>query len=375
VEGTTVTTDGTPPQQAEKAKAAPLAREHDVFHDPTGRRWRNVQYVALVLVSVALIVFAVSCGPIFHPPPLGQHGQLVATPQLGDLGQSGQVPIIGVGPLVRVVRLEHTNGGFTAVDPLTSRSVGAVTGDDADTVQNARYAIQRYGYSSVAHKTISLTFDDGPDPTWTPKILDTLGKNKVPATFFVIGSQVVKFPDIVTREAHEGHALGNHTMTHPALTPDEVQQEAVPTDRILRATTGIRTNLFRLPYDGYDIRSRSQVDSDVLDVLLAAERLHYLVSEDDFDTSDWMYGDAATRPAKPIPLPPTSMDNITILLHDGGGNRAYTLAYLQRLIPWAQANGYTFQSLPQVSPQVKAGLSHGAPSVWDREALLVAQGV
>jgi biofilm PGA synthesis N-glycosyltransferase PgaC len=276
---------------------------------------------------------------------------------------------------VRVVRLDHTAGELTAVDPLTCRSVGAVTGDDVEPVKTARYAIQRYGYSSAAHKTISLTFDDGPDPTWTPKILDVLGKNKVPATFFVIGSQVVKFPDIAAREAREGHALGNHTMTHPALTPDEVQQEVVPTDRILRATTGIRTNLFRLPYDGYDIRSRSQVDSDVLDVLLAAERLHYLVSEDDFDTSDWKYSDAATRPSTPIPLPPTTMDNITVLLHDGGGNRAHTLAYLQRLIPWARAHGYTFQSLPQVSPQVKAGLSHGAPSLWDREALLVAEGV
>jgi biofilm PGA synthesis N-glycosyltransferase PgaC len=273
------------------------------------------------------------------------------------------------------VRLDRTSGAITAVDPLTGRSVGPLTGDDTDSVQRAHYAIQRYGYSSAAHKTISLTFDDGPDPTWTPKILDLLGKNKVPATFFVIGSQVVRFSDIVAREAREGHALGNHTMTHPALTADDVQQEAVPTDRIIRGETGIETNLFRLPYDGYDNRSRAQVDSEVLDVLLAAERLSYLVSEDDFDTSDWMYGEASTRPKTPIPLPPTTMDNVTILLHDGGGNRAYTLEYLQRLIPWARANGYTFQSLPQVSPQVKAGLSHGAPSVWDRETLIVAQGI
>jgi hypothetical protein len=66
-----VTTDVTPLQPATKAAAAPVATEHDVFHDPTGRRWRKVQYVALLLVSVALIVFAVSCGPIFHPPPWG----------------------------------------------------------------------------------------------------------------------------------------------------------------------------------------------------------------------------------------------------------------------------------------------------------------
>jgi cellulose synthase/poly-beta-1,6-N-acetylglucosamine synthase-like glycosyltransferase/peptidoglycan/xylan/chitin deacetylase (PgdA/CDA1 family) len=375
VEGSTVTTHLKSPEQATKATAAPLAAEHDVFHDPSGRRWRRAQFVTILFISIALVAFAVSWGPVFQPPPLGSHGEPVAAPQLGDLGQSGQVPIIGTGPLVRVVRLDYTASGLTAVDALTSRNLGALTNDEVDTVQHARYAIQRYGYSSAAHKTISLTFDDGPDPTWTPKILDVLGKNKVPATFFVIGSQVVKFSDIVAREAREGHALGNHTLTHPALTADEVQQEAVPTDRIIRAETGVQTNLFRLPYDGYDIHSRSQVDSDVLDVLLAAERLNYLVSEDDFDTSDWMYGDPATRPKTPIPLPPTTMDNITILLHDGGGNRAYTLAYLQRLIPWARAHGYTFQSLPQVSPQVKAGLSHGAPSIGDRETLVVADGI
>src|SRR4030095_6756911 len=76
-----------------------------------------------------------------------------------------------------------------------------------------------------------------------------------------------------------------------------------------------------------------------------------------------------------IPLPPATMDNITILLDDGGGNRAYTLAYLQHLIPLARAQGYTFQSLPQGSPEVTPGLSRGAPTPWDRETLLVAQGV
>jgi cellulose synthase/poly-beta-1,6-N-acetylglucosamine synthase-like glycosyltransferase/peptidoglycan/xylan/chitin deacetylase (PgdA/CDA1 family) len=370
-----VTTYLTSPHQANKAKAAPLALHLDVFFDPTGRRWRLVQYAVLLLMTVALVVIVVSWQPIFQPPPLGQYGHPLAQPNLGDLGQSGQTQIIGIGPLVRVVRLDHTQGGLTAIDPLTCRSVGSVTGDDADVVKSATYAIQRYGYSSAAHKTISLTFDDGPDPTWTPKILDLLGKQKVPATFFVIGSQVAKFPDVVAREAHEGHALGNHTLTHPALTPDEVQQEVVPTDRIIRAETGIRTNLFRLPYDGYDNRSRAKVDGDALDVLVAAERLNYLVSEDDFDTNDWKYSDAATRPATPMPLPPTTMDNITVLLHDGGGNRAETLAYLERLIPWGRAQGYTFQSLPQVSPQVKAGLSHGDPSLWDRETVVLAQGI
>ncbi|HEX3271094.1 MAG TPA: bifunctional polysaccharide deacetylase/glycosyltransferase family 2 protein [Ktedonobacterales bacterium] len=370
-----MTTYLTSPQQATRANTATLAAHHVVFFDPTGRRWRLAQSVALLFITLALVMLAISWQPIFQPPPLGDNGRALAEPDLGDVGQRGPIQYIGAGPLVRVVRLDHTQSGIVAFDPVTNRSLGPVTGDDADAVSGARYAIQRYGYSSVAHRTISLTFDDGHDPTWTPKILDLLSKEKVPATFFVIGSQVAKFPDVVAREAREGHALGNHTMTHPALTADEVQREVAPADRVVRAETGIQTNLFRLPYDGYDNASRAQVDSDTLDVLIAAERLKYLISEDDFDTSDWRYGDAAKRPSQPIPLPPTTMDNMTILLHDGGGNRAYTLAYLQRLIPWARAHGYQFQSLPQVSPEVNAGLSHGAPSPWDRETLLFADAV
>jgi peptidoglycan/xylan/chitin deacetylase (PgdA/CDA1 family) len=360
-----VTTHLTSPNQADDAKIVAPTSSHEVFFDPTGRRWRLIQAGILLLVTFVVFAIAVSWEPIHQPPTLGQQGQPLAKPNLDDLGQTGQIQIIGVGPLVRLVRLDRDERALRAVEPFTNQPLGPVTGDDADTVGTvgtARFAIQRYGYNSAAHKTISLTFDDGPNPTWTPKILDILGKNKVPATFFVIGSQAAKFPDFVAREAREGHAVGNHTMTHPALTPDEVQQEIVPTDRIIRAETGVRTNLFRLPYDGYDTQSRSKIDSDALEVLVAVERLKYIVSEDDFDTNDWRYSDAARRPATPIPFPPTTMDNVTVLLHDGGGNRAQTVAYLQRLIPWARAQGYTFQSLPQVSAQVNAGTSHGAPS-------------
>lgn len=343
--------------------------EHEIFFDPTCRRWRYVKIFAGMIVLLAIMVIGVSWQPLQQPTALG-NGKVI--PPMPHLNLEGRTPEIGVGPLARLVRVEHRGTSLIAVDPVTNRPLGAITGDDADQVGNANYALQHYGYSSAAHKTLELTFDDGPDPTWTPQILDVLSHYKAAATFFVVGSEVVKYPDIVKREAREGFAVANHTLTHPDLTTDTVQQQLVFNDRIIRASTGIATNLIRLPFDG---SAGHRMDSDRNAIMVDAERLGYIVSFDEFDTNDWKYGDPALRPRTPIPLPSANVDNLTILLHDGGGNRSATVAYVKRLIPWALAHGFSFHSLPQVSPQVVAGARHISPSVWDYETLWLYQAL
>lgn len=344
-----------------------------VFFDPTGRRWRLIRAGALILLMLVVMVVVASWEPVQQAPTLGVNGQEL--PQTYSVPPEGlqRLPIIGVGPLVRIVQLAHEQNQVVAIDPLTNENLGPLSQDDADTAGDHEFGLQRYGYSGVAHKTIELTFDDGPDPTWTPKILDVLSRYHVQATFFVVGSEVAKYPSIAQREVQEGHAIGNHTLTHPILGPSEVEQQFGLTDRIIRAATGVQTTLARLPYDG--TTGSRHLDSEFSQVIINAERMRYILSLDEFDTNDWMYGNAATRPKAPMPLPPTTTDNITVLLHDGGGNRAETIAYLERLIPWARAQGYTFQSLVQVSPQVKAGTTHGAPSIWDREVFWGAQAI
>lgn len=339
---------------------------HGVFFDPTGRRWRLVKSVAVLTVLLVVLLVALSWQPLQQPPALRPQQKVAPMPHLNF---AGPAPTIGVGPLVRLVRIARNGGELVATDPITHKVLGTITGDDAAEVGNASFAQEHYGYSRAAHKTLELTFDDGPDPTWTPKILDLLSRYKAAATFFVIGSEVVKYQDIVAREVREGFAVGNHTLTHPDLTPEDVQWQFVFNDRILRASTGVATNLIRLPYDGSTLDGRRNA------VLLAAQRLGYVVSMDEFDTSDWKYGDPALRPSTPIPLPPTTADNLTILLHDGGGDRSATLEYLRRLLPWALAHGYTFHSLPQVSPQVVAGTTHVRPNLWDIEALWLYQAL
>jgi len=358
-----------PPKPQNPPGVSRDATEREIFHDPTRRRWRYVKIVATLIVLLTIMTIGVSWQPLQQPTAL-RNG--AAIPPMPHLDLEGQTPEIGVGPLVRLVRVERTGNTLIAVDPVTNGSLGAITGDDADQVGNASLALVHYGYSSAAHKTLELTFDDGPDPTWTPQILDLLSRYKAAATFFVVGSEVVKYPDIVKREVREGFAVANHTLTHPDLTTDTVQQQLVFNDRIIRSSTGIATNLIRFPFDGSVGRT---MDSDRNALMVDAERLGYVVSMDEFDTNDWQYGDPALRPKTPIPLPSANVDNLTILLHDGGGNRSATIAYLKRLIPWALAHGYTFHSLPQVSPQVAAGTKQISPAVWDYETLWLYQAL
>ena len=100
-------------------------------------------------------------------------------------------------------------------------------------------------------KRIALTFDDGPSPRWTPRIAAALTRLHVPATFFVVGSEVVRHPDVVRRLHREGFELGNHTFTHgdvSALPGWEQRLQIGLTDNALAGTVGIRPRLFRPPY-------------------------------------------------------------------------------------------------------------------------------
>lgn len=98
---------------------------------------------------------------------------------------------------------------------------------------------------------IALTFDDGPHPTLTPKLLDLLAAHRMKATFFVVGQNVVQYPEIVKRAAREGHEIANHSWSHPNLgkMPDEaVRRELQKTDDAIRAVIGVRPTLMRPPY-------------------------------------------------------------------------------------------------------------------------------
>jgi len=188
---------------------------------------------------------------------------------------------------------------------------------------------------------VALTFDDGPDPTWTPKILSVLERLHVPATFFVIGQQAVDHPDLVARALRDGDVIGNHTYTHPDLASQPrwmAQAEINAGSWVIKGITGMQPLLFRSPYGIADTLTTSKFSSSAdLAQLMGLQEIGW-----NTDTLDWsrpgvpkIVSNAAAAPnAEPI-----------ILMHDGGGNRAETVAALPKIVAHYRALGYQFTTV------------------------------
>lgn len=177
-------------------------------------------------------------------------------------------------------------------------------------------------------KYVAFTFDDGPHPKVTPRILQTLSNYNIKATFFMLGSQVEKYPDLAKQVADYGHEIGNHTYSHPnlkKLTTEEMAAEIRRTDEIITLTTGIKPTLFRPPYGIY-----------------TDEVLHY-TEEHGYSTILWSVDslDWKSRNASAIHRMITqhTTNGSIILMHD---IHAATADALPQLIQTLQAQGYEF---------------------------------
>jgi len=196
------------------------------------------------------------------------------------------------------------------------------------------FTITRWGHRQG--NALYLTFDDGPDPVYTPQILDILAEYDVPAVFFMIGSQVLEYPDIVRRIVEEGHEIGVHTYTHPQFTDISalrLRLEMHATQILLADITGQNTLLFRAPY-GLDENPRTNAQARALRVLLEEG---YLVVGTQIDSKDWArQGPDAIAQNLQIAL---SGEGGVVLLHDGGGDRSETIEALGNFLPAAAKAG------------------------------------
>src|SRR6267154_591901 len=206
------------------------------------------------------------------------------------------------------------------------------------------FNIDQFG---AANKKIALSFDDGPDPKWTPRILDILKQKNVPGVFFVIGNMANQRPDILKREYAEGHEIGNHTFTHPKfddnITRTEIHWQLNLTERLIESALGVKSILFRPPYG---IDHQPEYAEEVAQLPYPQE-LGYLIVGQRIDPDDWSLRDGKPIPAKEIVdsvLRQASKGNI-VLLHDGGGDRSQTLAALPQIIDALRAKGYQFVSV------------------------------
>src|SRR5882762_1605029 len=214
------------------------------------------------------------------------------------------------------------------------------------------FNIDRIG---AANRKIAISFDDGPDPRWTPKILDILKEKKAPGVFFVIGDEANKRPDILKREYAEGHEIGNHTFTHPKfdeISHTQIRWELNLTQRLIESTLDVKTILFRPPYG---IDHQPEYAEEVAQLPLAQE-MGYLIVGQRIDPDDWSLRDGKPIPAKEIVdsvLRQADKGNI-VLLHDGGGDRTQTIAALPQIIDALRAKGYQFVSVSDLIGKTRA---------------------
>jgi cellulose synthase/poly-beta-1,6-N-acetylglucosamine synthase-like glycosyltransferase/peptidoglycan/xylan/chitin deacetylase (PgdA/CDA1 family) len=200
----------------------------------------------------------------------------------------------------------------------------------------------------VPDKTVILSFDDGPSPEWTPQILKVLRKHRVPATFFVLGSQVANHPGIVREMRGSGAEIGIHSFTHPDLvySPDWRRKlELSETQLAVAGAAGVTTSLVRPPYSS----TNSAIDDNSWPVLTDLGRRGYTTVLTTLDTKDWQRPgvDRIVRNGTP-----QGGKGEVMLLHDAGGNRSQTVAALDRLIPKLHGMGYRFSTVAQaMSPR------------------------
>lgn len=210
-------------------------------------------------------------------------------------------------------------------------------------------------------RRVALTFDDGPDPRWTPEIAVVLRRERVPATFFVLGSEAARHPDILRLLVRDGHELGNHTFTHVALTGGarwERRLQLDLTEAVIAGITGRYTRLVRPPYSATP-SAVTPADERAL-AGLAGQR--YLIVLADYDSEDWRRrGVAATvRHASP----PGTAGGI-VMFHDGGGDRSQTVAALADLIPRLRERGFRFVTVSELAGLDASAVSPAAPA-WER---------
>src|SRR5437763_5929238 len=198
-----------------------------------------------------------------------------------------------------------------------------------------------YHQGAGGEHQVALTFDDGPDPDWTPKILDILKAANAKAAFFLVGANAEKYPGLVRRIVNEGHEIGNHTYYHPNLAlawPEHVRLELNATQLLIETITGRATTLFRPPYAADTQPSQM---SELMPLQIAQE-LSYLVVLENIDPQDW------AKPGADIIVQRVKQqrrDGSIILLHDAGGDRSQTVAALPKILDWLHTRGDTIVSL------------------------------
>ncbi|MFJ2006603.1 glycosyltransferase [Streptomyces chartreusis] len=269
---------------------------------PDGSRRRRVPMRLLLpsLVLVALMAMLMLRGYV--------HSEILADHRVRPPASSDQVP-------------EKILGGGPVIDTRSGRTESL----------------------SVPDHRLVLTFDDGPDPEWTPKVLDVLKKHDAHAVFFVTGTMASRHPDLVRRMVEEGHEIGLHTFNHPDLSfqsKKRIDWELSQNQLAISGAAGIRTSLFRPPYSSF----ADAMDNKSWPVTEYIGKRGYITVVNNTDSEDWRKPgvDEIIRRATP-----KGGKGAIVLMHDSGGDRHQTVQALDTFLPAMKAEGYEFDNLTE----------------------------
>jgi len=296
-------------------------------------------------------------------------GEANASDRLKEVPPGQDVDMEGSGEILHI-EAKPTNG---TRDLTIDKQTGLIDGENFKSLPEP-YRVARYGFSK---NQLALTFDDGPDPQWTPKILDVLKRERAPASFFLIGLEAESFSSLTRRIYREGHEIGNHTFTHPDISTignTYMRVELNLTEQLFASRLGIRTMLFRPPYS---VDAEPDTEDEVRPLELT-QSLGYITIGNKIDTRDWN-DEPALSPQQIAArvldhLPPcqpndTQCGNI-VLMHDGGGNRERTVLALPLIIDGARARGFQFVPVYQLMGKKKADVMPPLPTSQYWSALL-----
>jgi cellulose synthase/poly-beta-1,6-N-acetylglucosamine synthase-like glycosyltransferase/spore germination protein YaaH/peptidoglycan/xylan/chitin deacetylase (PgdA/CDA1 family) len=288
-----------------------------------------------------------------------QPGDAGATDKLKDVPPGADVDMEGQGEILRI-EAKPAHG----TRDLTIDANSHLITDEVFQTLPEPYRVGRYGYSP---NKVALTFDDGPDPQWTPKILDVLKKKKATATFFLIGIQTDKFSGIAKRIYNEGHTIGNHTFTHPDvsnISTAYMKVELNLTERLFASLVGVRTTLMRPPY----AIDEEPDTADQVRPLEIPQDMGYITVGNRIDPNDWSDNPSAEKITAYVlsHLPPCRQENLRcgniVLLHDGGGNRAETVRALPMIIDGIRAKGYEIAPVYELIGKTRADVMAPLPA-------------
>ena len=263
---------------------------------------------------------------------------------LRSINYGYDVDFEGSGELLKVISRPRKG----TRDLETDAATGFIKSEQLTALPSS-YVVQRTGDQPGL---IALTFDDGPDPRWTPAILDILKRENVPATFFIIGKNGQAYPDLVRRISSDGFEVGNHTFTHPNLgeIPTSLTElELNATQRLIESEIGRSTVLFRPPYFGDAEADKPQE----VEPAIVAQNLGYIMVGVRIDPNDWVPGVTAdqivsrTLDRAGDKNPETRGE--VVLLHDAGGDRSATVEALPRVIHELRARGFRFVSVSDLA--------------------------